>query len=65
MDARMKITILTFFLLIPLIDPAFGISSAFKDNIYDPGTLKPIDSQLKVRIGDEAPDIIGAIRDVQ
>lgn len=35
---------------------AFGASAAFKDNIYDPGHLKPIDSQLKVKIGDPAPD---------
>jgi peroxiredoxin (alkyl hydroperoxide reductase subunit C) len=26
------------------------------ENIYDPGHLKPIDSQLKVKIGEEAPD---------
>jgi peroxiredoxin (alkyl hydroperoxide reductase subunit C) len=35
---------------------AFGGSSAFKGNIYDPGQLKPIDSELKVKIGDQAPD---------
>jgi len=39
-----------------LITPAFGLSAAFKDNIYDPGPLKPIDSELKVKIGDMAPD---------
>ena len=39
-----------------LITPAFGISAAFKDNIYDPGQLKPIDSELKVKVGDMAPD---------
>ena len=36
--------------------PAFAASSAFKDNIYNPGQLKPIDSQLKVKVGDPAPD---------
>jgi peroxiredoxin len=36
--------------------PAFGASAAFKDNIYNPGQLKPIDSQLKVKVGDPAPD---------
>lgn len=35
---------------------AFGGSAAFKGNIYDPGQLKPIDSELKVKIGDQAPD---------
>ena len=36
--------------------PAFGGSAAFKENIYSPGQLKPIDSKLKVKIGDQAPD---------
>jgi peroxiredoxin len=35
---------------------ALGASAAFKDNIYNPGHLKPIDSKLKVKIGDMAPD---------
>jgi peroxiredoxin (alkyl hydroperoxide reductase subunit C) len=35
---------------------AFGASAAFKENIYNPGQLKPIDSKLKVKIGDVAPD---------
>ena len=39
-----------------LITPAFGGSAAYKDNIYNPGQLKPIDSQLKVKVGDPAPD---------
>lgn len=29
---------------------------AFKDNIYNPGHLKPIDSTLKVAVGEPAPD---------
>lgn len=35
---------------------AFGASEAFKDNIYNPGQLKPVDSTLKVKIGEAAPD---------
>ena len=31
-------------------------SNTFKDNIYNPGQLKPIDSTLKVKLGDLAPD---------
>ena len=31
-------------------------SEAFKENIYNPGQLKPIDSTLKVKVGDLAPD---------
>jgi peroxiredoxin len=35
---------------------AFPVSEAFKENIYDPGVLKPTDSVLKVKVGDLAPD---------
>ena len=35
---------------------AFGASEAFKDNIYDTEQLKPVDSTLKVKIGEPAPD---------
>ena len=35
---------------------AFGASEAFKSNIYNPGQLKPVDSTLKVKIGEPAPD---------
>jgi len=35
---------------------AYGRSATFKNNIYDPGTLKPRDSVLKVKVGDLAPD---------
>lgn len=34
---------------------ADGRSQAFKENIYNPGTLKPTDSNLKVKEGDRAP----------
>lgn len=36
--------------------PAFGLSDAYKNNIYNPGELKPFDSILKVKVGDPAPD---------
>jgi peroxiredoxin len=35
---------------------AFGVSSAYKNNIYNTGALKPTDSILKVKVGDPAPD---------
>jgi peroxiredoxin len=35
---------------------AFGLSDAYKGNIYQVGTLKPIDSVLRVKAGDRAPD---------
>jgi peroxiredoxin len=34
----------------------FGASEAFKENIYQVGILKPVDSRLKVKVGDLAPD---------
>ena len=34
---------------------AFGLSEAFKENIYNPGKLKPIDSILKVKVGEKVP----------
>jgi peroxiredoxin len=35
---------------------AFALSDAYKDNIYNPGSLKPTDSALKVKVGGQAPD---------
>jgi peroxiredoxin (alkyl hydroperoxide reductase subunit C) len=35
---------------------AWAISDAYKDNIYNPGKLKPIDSKLKVKVGQKTPD---------
>ena len=49
------LAILIFALIFPT-GPALGASAAFKDNIYNPGHLKPIDSKLKVKVGDLAPD---------
>ena len=49
-------SVITSFFLIFLITQAYGASAAFKDNIYDPGMLKPIDSTLKIKIGEPAPD---------
>lgn len=43
-------------ILVLLVPFVFGASAAFKDNIYNPGQLKPIDSELKVKVGDLAPD---------
>ncbi|MCX5821517.1 MAG: peroxiredoxin [Deltaproteobacteria bacterium] len=40
----------------PAVRFAFALSDAYKDNIYNPGSLKPVDSALKVRIGGKAPD---------
>jgi peroxiredoxin len=50
------INILSTVILLIFCGSAFGSSEAFKGNIYNPGTLKPIDSVLKVKIGEPAPD---------
>ncbi len=34
---------------------AYSRSSSFQNSIYNPGLLKPLDSMLKVKIGDAAP----------
>ena len=45
--------ILMMFVSIPV---AFAISDAYKGNIYQVGNLKPIDSVLKLKMGQPAPD---------
>jgi len=35
---------------------AYGLSEAFKNNIYQTGKLKPTDSVLRVKVGERAPD---------
>ncbi len=35
---------------------AFAVSEAMQSGIYDVGNLKPIDSTLKVRVGEKAPN---------
>ena len=37
---------------------AWPESIAYKDSIYHSGSLKPVDSVLKVKVGDRAPDFI-------
>jgi peroxiredoxin len=51
---RMNIILGLIFLL--SATPAFSLSEAFRGNVYNPGPLKPIDSKLKVKVGDPAPD---------
>ena len=47
---------LLIFVYAPASQAAFGISDAFKNNIYNPGLLKPTDSVLKLKAGDRAPN---------
>ncbi len=55
---RKNIFIITiFFATFGLLSGNFiGLSEAFKNIIYNPGKLKPIDSVLKVKIGQKAPN---------
>jgi len=55
---RKNIFIITIFFaaFVLLSGSAFGLSETFKNNIYNPGKLKPIDSVLKVKVGEKAPD---------
>jgi peroxiredoxin len=47
---------LAVLLAVPAIPIAQTLSEAYKDNIYNPGSLKPVDSVLKVKVGGKAPD---------
>ncbi len=56
MQKKIAICLLTVCWAALLPASAFGASAAFKDNIYNPGQLKPVDSKLKVKVGEPAPD---------
>ncbi len=55
MNRHLKILIVLLITTLFLSTYAFGLSEAFKDNIYNPGELKPIDSILKVKVGEKVP----------
>jgi peroxiredoxin len=54
--AKKSIPILASLFLLLFVSLSYGLSEIFKDYIYQPGTLKPIDSKPKLNIGDKAPD---------
>ena len=56
MKKFITINIITGLILLLLTATAFGASEAFKNNIYNPGQLKAVDSTLKVKVGQPAPD---------
>ena len=41
--------------ILALSGPCLGSRSAMEGMLYDPGTLKPVDSELTVKVGDPAP----------
>jgi len=57
MKKRSCLIVLSGIVLVFFLNTAsHGLSDVFKDNIYNPGKLKPTDSVLNVRVGDRAPD---------
>ena len=56
MGSAIRISMALWLALVLSTAAAFGASEAFKGNIFNPGQLKPVDSVLKVRVGDTAPD---------
>ncbi len=48
--------LLLFMLFVGFTGSAMAGFSGFGNKIFDPGKLLPVDSQLKVRVGDMAPD---------
>ena len=52
MKTSIALLIFMGLLAILLTTAAFGASAAFKEILYNPGQLKPIDSELKVKIGE-------------
>jgi len=55
-----KSTFILIALVLAIVTPAWAQthSEAYKDNIYTTGELKPVDSVLKVKVGDNAPDFM-------
>jgi len=56
MKENLIINPITVLILLLSAATVFGASEAFKGNIYNPGQLKPVDSTLKVKVGQAAPD---------
>jgi peroxiredoxin len=52
----MRKILLTVLLISFFAANSYALSDAYKNNIYNPGELKPVDSVLKVKEGDVAPD---------
>jgi peroxiredoxin len=53
-----KTALLTIVAFIFFTCTAYAASDAYKNNIYDPGQLKPVDSVLKVKVGQMSPNFI-------
>lgn len=49
------LTITTLICLLLSSTPLLAVSESFKESIYNPGILKPVDSLLRLNVGDSAP----------
>jgi peroxiredoxin len=54
----LKLSIVLAAVLVYLGSPSSGRSEELKKSIYNPGKQKPIDSVLKVKVGEIAPDFV-------
>jgi peroxiredoxin len=54
----LKVSMVLVAVLVYLSSPCSGLSEELKKSIYDPGEQKPIDSVLKVKVGEIAPDFV-------
>jgi len=51
----LTVAVCAMVLILPPMQDAFGLSDAYKGNVYQTGPLKPTDSRLKVKVGEKAP----------
>lgn len=56
MKRILKQNIISLVLVIFLGGIVYALSDEFGDSVYNPGTMKPLDSVLKVKVGEPAPD---------
>jgi len=52
------VAVLSLLLILAAAKNGLALSEAYKNNIYNPGQLKPVDSKLKVKVGQLAPDFM-------
>ncbi|MFA6413560.1 MAG: peroxiredoxin [Syntrophales bacterium] len=55
-SSKFVISCYTVVMTLAIATAAWAISDAYKENIYNPGALKPIDSKVKAKVGQLAPD---------
>jgi len=53
---KKNISVIAFIIFLFGASIAYGVSEIYKDYIYQTGDLKPVDSKLRLKVGDRAPD---------